>query len=183
MHPVIQQLAQRYGIVLEDRCCGGHDLKQPVWNGKTLATKHLQAKYDSITDQYQFSEVPLSDHDFLHEIGHWVVAAPEQKDLPEYGLGAVAFSTYHFAHECPEVVDHKEATIQEFLTQLLCVYWGKKYNLSHLLSSEPEWDIGSWDNYLNYKIREVVLLNRGDHGQVENFWTALIRFQTLRDQL
>lgn len=178
MSPEIQRLADQFGIQLEDRCCGGHDLKQPVWNGKTLATKHLRVKYDGRDEVVSRWEEPLSDHDFLHEIGHWLAAFPEQKDLSEYGLGAVAFSTYHFYHECPTIVDKDEAGIQEFLAQLLSIHWGQKYNLSPKLSSEPTTEITtSWETYLSYKIQESIKYN-----WTEDFWKALIRFQAMRER-
>jgi len=38
MHPSIKMLAQRYQIPITDRVCGGEPIRQPVWNGRTLAS-------------------------------------------------------------------------------------------------------------------------------------------------
>lgn len=176
MHPAVQGLADRYGIKLSSRVCGGFDLNQPCWNGEDLATRWLDVTGYIWSEPTACAAVPMSDHDILHEIGHWVAAAPEQRDLPEYGLGALVFSTFHFADKCPEVVDEDEGRTQEFLTWLLCIYWGKKYNLSPVSSEELNVPIYvSWDAYTGYKflmgLKNEVL-----------FWTALIRFRRWVDE-
>ncbi len=85
MHPAIQALADRYNIKISNRVCGGHGLNEPAYNGKDIASRYLLVKYDETMDEdYPISSSAhhFSDHDLLHETGHWVAAKEEQKDLP-----------------------------------------------------------------------------------------------------
>jgi hypothetical protein len=179
VHKIVMALANHYGIALSERACGGDDLNQPVWNGHNLATLHCLAEYDDDEQIINREYRDLSDHDLLHEIGHWIIAAPEQRDLPEYGLGALAFTTYHFYHSCPEVVDHREAQVQEMMTQLFSVWMGERHGVSVFMSDYVQWSQSlTWESYLEYKIKEHIELDRA-----EMFWEALIRFKSLQSQL
>jgi len=170
MHPAIQMLADKFGVRIAERCAS--DSWQ--FDGESIATTHR--KYTSI--------IHNSDHDLLHEIAHYAVAAPEQRDLPEYGLALAIVPGQCYGHfRNPDgtidgkfsqvaggLVDDDEQKIQEHMAQLLCVHWGMVYGISPVLSSEPSARItASWEAYLLYKIDEAG----------NTFWLAMIR---LREQ-
>lgn len=139
MHSIITVLANRYKIPISGRACGGGDLNQPCWDGKNLATYWVRFEYNDNDVCIVQHRVPISDAELLHEIGHYVAAREEQRDLPEYGLGAVVFTTYHFWDSCPSVVDEVEGFVQEFLAVLLEVYWGQLNCLPFVLSYGADW--------------------------------------------
>lgn len=178
MHSSVKALFEKYQIPVSDRVCGGEPILQPVWNGMDLALFWCKTKWNRETDVIDSTEyIPLSDHDLLHEIAHWVVAAPEQRDLPEYGLGAVAYNTYHIGEvKLPDVVGSDEGSIQERLCWFVCCYWGMKHHISSVLSAEPGY-APTWEVYLNHKIQESL-----EH-KPELSWEALIRFDRLRNSL
>lgn len=118
MHSMIQRLLEANKIQVSSRVCGGDPIFQPVWNGQDLALYWLKAEYNNDDQVISTENIPLSDHDLLHEIAHWIAAAPEQRDLPEYGLGPIAFQTYHIDN-IPSVVDSEESSVQEHLCWLL----------------------------------------------------------------
>lgn len=78
MHPIIQKVADILGIALADR--NAND--SWVWDGQTLATWSKYSSYDGIEERKR----DFTDTWLLHEMGHWIVAKPWQRDLPEYGL-------------------------------------------------------------------------------------------------
>jgi hypothetical protein len=154
VNPLVQALADRVGVKIAPRTCGGYPINIPVFDGQSIATHWLHVELHPETDQIiGDTQIPLSDHDFLHEIGHFLAAHPEQRDLPEYGLGALAFNTYHFYDACPEVVDYKEGQIQERISQLLSIFWGKALGLSWTLSENPGFS-SSWEDYAERKAKE-----------------------------
>ena len=102
----------------------------------------------------------------MHEIAHYVVARPEQRDLPEYGLGYVAAAGENC---CVGVVDHNESAIQEHMAQLLCVLWGERYGISPALPDLLP--CMSWQQYLVFKISESIY----HMDSPEYMWEAMIR--------
>ncbi len=167
MHPTIQKIADHFGVVLSERSCSAffplnfpdHDAldrdvqQEYVFDGTTTATKGLHG--------------PMTDHDILHEIMHYAVAAPEQRDLPEYGLGTAFFNGSSYV---VDVVDSDEAQVQEVMVQYLCIRWGSTLGVSSKLSAEEgNWDGDvSWAAYLDYKSAE-------HQDQQDTAWKALIR--------
>lgn len=174
MHAAVQNLLDKYKIPTSStRICGGEPVFEPVWNGQDLAIYWCRASWNTDSDEIiSTEEIALSDHDLLHEIAHFVVATPEQKNVPEYGLGAVAFYTYHMRDEIHRVVDAEEGSIQERLCWFLCCYWGMKYNISAILSESPDY-VHTWEEYLDKKIQESL------NYKPEMAWQALIRFRKI----
>lgn len=185
MHPSVKKLLEKYQIPVSDRVCGGVPVLQPVWNGSDLATQWVKTCWDDQGGEeiYSTTNIPLSDHDLLHEIAHWVAAAPEQRDLPEYGLGAIAFQTYHIGEVAlPDVVGGEEGCIQEMLCWLLCCYWGTKYQIDPFLSESPGY-ASSWEDYLITKIDSFLKDECLRSFWTRLFWTALVRFDKMRNQI
>lgn len=178
MHSIITVLANRYKIPISGRACGGGDLNQPCWDGKNLATYWVRFEYNDDDVCIVQHRVPISDAELLHEIGHYVAAREEQRDLPEYGLGAVVFTTYHFWDSCPSVVDEVEGFIQEFLAILLEVYWGQLNCLPFVLSYGADW-ASDWQE-LFVKERDKYLYGQENESYSrKGMWEALIRFRKL----
>lgn len=156
MHRDVLRIATHFGVRIANRSATNNH----IFDGKTIAT------YGGWPQRQTFS-----DHDLLHEIGHFVAASPEQRDLPEYGLGSVVDAGELY---CTNVVDWEEGDTQEYMTQFLSVFWGMTYNISpHLSEGTPEGYADTWEHYLHNKIREVCVLGLGNC--VSRMWTALIR--------
>lgn len=68
----IRQLARQYGTKIWKRSCSD----DYAFNGKTIA------EFDDKAMQRR-----RSDSDLIHDIAHFVVASPDRKNLPEFGLG------------------------------------------------------------------------------------------------
>ena len=187
MHPAIEMLATKYGIKIAERCASDSF----VFDGETLATwycKGGRAFVDPFDGQaYPEGEhIRYTDHDLLHEIAHFVVAEPCQKDLPEYGLfvgigneGIRSYANAEFQKLLPDyqgLVDSKEQDIQEYMVHFLCAYWGQKYGISPKFSSHPESATGaSWEAYLLYKTNEY----NERFVETEQSWKALFRLQEM----
>src|ERR1700729_2872477 len=103
MHPMIPQLAKRYGVQLSERIAIDTNNGLPpffkysdaIYNGKDLATRVQNWKCAYDNDYNVYKEVIIKtevveqlDHMLLHDIAHYVVAKEEQRDLPEFGLGS-----------------------------------------------------------------------------------------------
>lgn len=102
VHPEIRKLASHVGMTLSMR----HTWRKPVWDGKTLGlffyNRHVR----------QF--MPLTDHDILHEICHFMIAKDYQRDLPEYGLGSIgAFHGHHHVLLDGEEVYSDDLTVEQ----------------------------------------------------------------------
>jgi hypothetical protein len=177
MHPVILALAKHFGTKIENRNC----FENHIFDGKSIAM------FGSIWFQDGDGEcvrkpIEFSDHDLLHEICHFVVAAPEQRDLPEYGVGN--------PHECGEVNTpavvgewrdedwgfnwNNEGQIQEGMAQFLSVLWGTHYDISSRLSREEVFFAPDWNAYLDCKIAEAIKINH-----IEFAWEALFRLEKM----
>jgi len=160
-HPMsdsVRDLAARHGVSLRNQLTW----RKQIYDGKGIALWWYNRNRKQV--------LPLSDHDIAHDIAHHVVAAPEQRDLPEYGLGnpfAVFGETFTV-----RVVDDEECEIQEYLAQRLTCLWGQRYGFQFLLSSEPGWEIRSWEEYGAYK--NQLLIESGRLDQVEQRWQEVL---------
>lgn len=184
MDPRVLELADKLGVKLSSRVCGGHDLNQPCFDGNTLAIRWLKAKYqynEKLNDDelVACSAIPMSDSDLVHELCHYWAAKPEQRDLPEYGLGALVFSCYHFESTCPQVVDEEEGNFQEHLAQFIEIYLCQQWGIPLEMTDEPSWEEGKdWDKYFLYKVQEAI-----ERGKLELRWKALIRFREMLPEI
>lgn len=178
MHPKVQEIANHFGIVLSKRLFSPSmeydDLvRYPAYDGKSIAI------------------IGANDHDLLHEIGHWVAAEPEQRDLPEFGLGTPFYGTPVGCVKnkeditFPAVIDFDESEIQEMMTQLLCVLWGQAYGIPSVLRLYPGYG-DTWEMYLGRKLgipiqvgshTTVVSIKPAEEQEdfVRRMWTALVR--------
>lgn len=158
MHPSIQNLANRFGILLVDRNAS----ETWIFDGTSIATYYNWRGDDEL--------VHFSDHDLLHEIAHWIAAKPEQRDLPEYGLALGIASEVRAMgpkgllwddEGCKRImwtlnlmdglVDREEQDIQEFLAQLICIKLGPLLGISPAMSEEKYIDSGFTQNWDVYK--------------------------------
>lgn len=178
MNPVIQDLANYYGVKLSDRVAVNTDRGIPrnfthadaIYNGKDIATK---VRCFCKVKEYL-------DHDLLHEIAHYVVADEAQRDLPEYGLGTVIYGhrlgeqiMLYEGAAIPSVVNQGESEVQERMAQLLSIVWGERFGLSaRLLDTEY---VSYWSEYLSIKTYEASSWNNAQ----TYLWTALIRLREM----
>ncbi len=131
IHPAICDLANNAGVKLANRLVS----RSHVFDGETIGLWWYNQ-----TLKICF---PLSDHEILHEVCHYIVADQCQKDLPEYGLGSVGSMGQKY---CPRVVDIFDSEMQEFAVQILCIRYGRRHGISHLLGEMPTY-CKSWDDY------------------------------------
>ncbi len=161
--PAVLQLAKNLGANLSERDAHA----SYAFDGQTIAT-HKRRYLDD--DLYEI--VPLTDHDILHELGHWVMAEECQRDLPEFGLalgvaiaaygppggefldlyGNIRSNVYQGAFE--GVVDKGEQDIQEQGAQLLSSYWGRSLGVGVDMASDPGF-FRDWNHYDFYKTKEA----------------------------
>lgn len=161
----VLRLAKILGVKIEDRSVDN----SYIFDGKSIATHFYHCHWvgKGKRDAYGFEEedlvripgmspVYLTDHDMLHEVLHFMVAAPEQRDLPEYGLGYVGSMCQEFV---VDVVDIDEANKQEGIVQLLCCYLGSKFGLHPqfcVVGNDPEYQtLNSWETYFKLKEKET----------------------------
>lgn len=74
MNPNLLLLSRMVGVPLSER----ETSDSHIFDGQSIATR-----YNGNT---------LDDAAILHEICHFMAAKPEQRDLPEFGLGHIAYS-------------------------------------------------------------------------------------------
>ncbi len=103
----------------------------PYYDGKDIATRR--------------EDLPMTEHEVLHEIAHWVVASDDQRRLPEYGLGYIALK--YQANSVPVLPEGVGGT-QEMITWVFCLLIGREFGLSPAL---PDLPVISWDEYLAVK--------------------------------
>lgn len=132
-----------------------------VYNGRSIAL------YSDVGD--------FLEHDHLHEIGHYIVAHPDQRLFPEYGLtfgivdlgawgeigegyrlknGNLDYDAVFYLRE--GLVNLYEQEIQEFLAQKIAIFFGKECNFpsAKLLGERPgPWD--TWPGYEDMKKQEL----------------------------
>lgn len=160
LSPQVRNFAKLIGVPLARR----HVFRRYVWDGETLGTFFYDRKSRGF--------LPISDHSILHELCHYVVAAPEQRDLPEYGLGSV-YSMRNQTRKTVVVVGdpaaefaNNESERQEVLTQHLCMILGPLFNISPVFSETPDWSGGKcWKDYEEEKRKDF----RGDSLSWEAF--------------
>lgn len=154
MHPKVKQLADRFGVVLSNRICFSVERGLPedykpefaMYDGKSLATRIRFANRVFEKD----------DHGLMHDIAHYAVALPVQRELPEFGLGTPAYGqplgiTDRWGYEAiPSVIEPDESEIQEHMAQFLCVLWGKAYGISPRMMESPSY-VSDWDEYFKKK--------------------------------
>lgn len=173
MHPVIQKLADHFGVILSDRVCNS------VWNEEKLDYERADHLFDGKTIAKHSRWGTLTDHDLMHEIAHFVCASPEQRDLPEYGLGYVVI---HGQSYVPNVVDMdshmQESNIQEMMTQFLCMKWGMAYGIPTAMAEESYSGFNyakDWDHYFELKMQEKL----AESKRIEWGWEALFRLEKM----
>lgn len=155
--PILLQLADRVGVRIQDRPIN----KSYYFDGKSIATHYFKTTWSDDIDDYIIDptkRIDLLDHDILHEICHFIVASPEQRDLPEFGLGNVGLGCYDRI-PAPQVMDLNDSqaencNIQEFTTQMLCVLLGRRLGISVDLA-ESKGYASSWDEYEKKKLLEM----------------------------
>lgn len=186
MNPQLQKLADRIGVKLSDRVAMDVDhgvpecfqWNQALYDGKTIATKVQRWKYiEYDNDGLDYEEIlgdieDRFDHDILHEMAHWFAASEVQRELPEFGLGTVAYGEglgddfgEIKTNPIPGVVEHAECETQEYMAWFLCVKWGKELGISPALEN---FKVKDWDEYLTIKI------GHGLHN-IPGMWEALTR--------
>lgn len=167
MHPAIKILAERYVVQLSDRVSyyvfEPKNYILPTYDGQTLSTQHL--KYGKVES--------IPDIDLLHEIGHYVAASQEQRDLPEYGLGTQVYGRKLKVNCIPAIIDKKESEIQEFLASFLAILWGRAYGIKPA-SYRGDWNDEFWPHLLRTEWEKEPIKSL---AQIENCWLALYRFQ------
>lgn len=136
-------LCERFGMTLAER----YAEDDWVYDGDTVA---VYAWRNDPKGRKRFS-----DHEILHELAHFVaVQDPDQRLLPEFGLMAGILVVGAIEGLCDfEEVHYNEQDIQELLAQKLCIYWGRKYNISPIMSFDPEYT-HSWNHYETLKNHE-----------------------------
>lgn len=148
VHSEVRELASHVGMTLAMR----HTWRRPIWDGETLGLFF----YNRHVKQF----MPLTDHDILHEICHYMLAEECQRDLPEYGLGYV--SAFHGSQTYnPNVVDDfgYESEAQEMATWILACMLGPSMGISPLLGEQRKGVFSSsscgWNAYFRYSLSEI----------------------------
>lgn len=136
------------------------------FDGKSLSTK-MKLLNDRI--------VKFNDHYYIHEIGHWLFASEEQRNLSDFGfvqpgqyLGS-SLNHYisleeHDPQYLPTDSEHIEAYTQEVLAQLFSIYVGKKYKLKAQFYTNQD-QLFSWHNYETYLLGRYEYLKRYNISQ------------------
>lgn len=135
MSPFVADLLVKYGIPTSSRSC----YLSVLWNGKDLALN--TTREDEEGDPLEV--VPLSDFDLLHEIAHYVVASPVEREFPEFGMG-IAFihgaagwdwsrlkgRERELAEESSKgVLTKEEANFREYAADFLGCYWATQMGM------------------------------------------------------
>lgn len=139
LHPQLQTIVERFGIPISNRSChNGY-----MWDGKTLATYYQKETWDeNFNTLLSLSEpIPIGDAWIAHELAHWVVASPTEREFPEYGctIGVVPFGAsgglrwdnikwgsaqWKTQESLQEgVLTRKEQNFRECCADLLGTYW------------------------------------------------------------
>lgn len=157
LSPAIRSLADQVGVEIGARCAN----KSYYFDGKSIADHYFKTTWSDFLEDYVIDpskKVNLLDHDILHEICHFIVAEPIQRNLPEFGLGNLGLGCYDII-SAPQVVDsddflRKNCLIQEYTTQQLCVMLGRRLKISVDLAQSLGY-AHSWDNYEQKKLCEL----------------------------
>lgn len=105
---------------------GESSLERPSWNGRNVAVT---------------AQTPGSD--LIHELGHWLVSAPERRLFPNFGLGDDFRSS---AYPRKRVKDPQPEE------QAVCVFeigffWKLGFNWKHIANGVNFWIHTSWEKY------------------------------------
>ena len=161
----IRELAARVGCPVVER----NAKDSYTFDGKTIASKRPLFLGFQDEENYEgeiWGEVAYTDHALLHEVCHYLVALPEQRDLPEYGceldpdtLGIYgdfrrADGTLGDAFDYHGCVDKEEQDAQEVAVWLLVVHLGPLFGINPLLRDAINIST-TWKVYQNYKIEQA----------------------------
>lgn len=158
MNNHLRNLAESYGVPLSDRSC----YNSHIWNGKTLALNFQREVWDDEGERLLFvgDPQPLPDFDLAHEIAHWVVANPVEREFPEYGGDWLTYSPYianggltggELAKNWEGVLNREEQNFREACADFLGVYWCDIFGIE----VKEEWrPINKYSNYTG-KLYEV----------------------------
>lgn len=82
MHPKLRALADKVGMPVSERS----SYNSYLWDGKTLALNWQREVWDEdfLVLQRVEDPQPYDDFTLAHEIAHWVVADPVEREFPEY---------------------------------------------------------------------------------------------------
>lgn len=82
MNENLRQLAERIGMPISDRC----SYNAHMWDGKTLASFFQNEIWNEDCTSFTVEPPqPFDDFKFAHEIAHWIVADPVEREFPEFG--------------------------------------------------------------------------------------------------
>lgn len=141
----IKQLAKKHGTKISSRTC----YKDCAFNGKTIALYE-----DGTTRGVQYRK-RRSDSNLIHDIAHFVVAAPERKVMPEFGLGPSPDSGVVFV-PMADGMTGQESQEEEELASALGIYWERELGLDW----RDTFEYHSWDaTYLDMPDEEKNIFN------------------------
>lgn len=127
-NPYVANLLAKFGIKTSVRSC----FCSTLWNGQDLAL------YTSMeTEDGEEKIIPLKPFDIMHEIAHWVVADPVEREFPEFGLPTPYINgasgrdwsiltprEWEIAlKETHGVLTHEEAEFREYCADFLGCFW------------------------------------------------------------
>lgn len=156
MDPRTKSFIEAHGMPMSDRCV----FDNFIWDGSTLGTVGC-AEYDADGEQMLACE-KISSSLALHELGHWLIAEPWQRELPEYGM---AFFPIFGGNRLPDqyqgwvqkldwerqnafwggLMDKAEQEYQEHLADLLSC----QFELELEIPDEDGWGEPGWKIYLD----------------------------------
>jgi len=110
----IRQLAHKWGTRIWKRHCRDY-----AFNGKTIA----EFQDEALTKR-------RTESNLIHDIAHFVVAAPERRTLPEFGLGESP-DTFRLgpSMSLAKGMTGKMAQQEEELASALGIYWERELGL------------------------------------------------------
>jgi len=152
----LRQLAQIVGCPIVER----NAKESYVFDGQTIAANY--AKFLGFEDEKNYEgekwgSAPYLDASLLHEVCHYLVALPEQRDLPEYGLALVSDGAFPpYTSDYDGCVDQDEQEAQELAVWMLAVKLGPWLKISSKLEDQYEGFADTWRQYQDAKIRERV---------------------------
>lgn len=108
----IRQLANKWGTKIRKRHCRDY-----AFNGRTIAEFQDEALLRRRTES-----------NLIHDIAHFVVAAPERRTMPEFGLGDSP-DTMRFRTPLAKGMTAKMAQQEEELASALGIWWERELGL------------------------------------------------------
>ena len=108
----IRQRARKWGTRIWKRDC-----RDFAFNGKTIAELDSSERPS-----------PRTESNIIHDIAHFVVAAPERRTIPEFGLGDSP-DTLRFRTPRAKGITAKMAQQEEELASTLGIYWERELGL------------------------------------------------------